>query len=548
VSTLLLRVEPHAAEPFRRRADGDALVVGRSSKADLTISDPRISRLQARLFRNGERWFIEDLGGRNPTLLNGTALAGPMGLALEDVIAIAGTRLVVEGLATRESAPSDGTDRTIFRPASDLLAASDSKGGDVGGPGPRSQASRLRMLNSFHRALAASTDLDRVLEVVLDHAFLDLGPEEAVIFLKRPGGALSQVAQRNLSGATDGFLYSRSLIHEVVEKGLAALSLDVSADARFAGSDSMAASGIRSLVAAPLFDAEGSLGMIALNSRVPVRRFSEDDLEELVSLAAAAALRIRNLALAEEAADRRALEKELSLARRIQMDLLPSELPRLAGFELHASNEPTRRVSGDLYQVQMRRDGRECVLLLVDVAGKGLSASLLTASLEAWAAAPIEAGDPPDEMCRTLSRRLYARSSAERYATGFAAVLDQADGRFSWANAGHNPALILRASGETEELPATGLPLGLFPTSDYSREERLLGPGDTVVIYTDGVTEVANPDGEEYGLERLLALSRDHAPSGVSALAQALQADLERFAAGTPFADDRTVILLRREP
>jgi sigma-B regulation protein RsbU (phosphoserine phosphatase) len=188
------------------------------------------------------------------------------------------------------------------------------------------------------------------------------------------------------------------------------------------------------------------------------------------------------------------------------------------------------------------------VVLLADVAGKGMSAALLTASLEALAVGPIEVGHPPDGICSRLSRRLYARTTAERYATGFVAVLHTDTGRFCYTNAGHNPALLLRASGEHEELAATGLPLGLLPVGEYERAERMLGPGDLVVIYTDGVTEAANPAGEEYGLARLLELSRAHVKDGVPALAAALQADLDTFASGVPFGDDRTFVMLRRLP
>jgi sigma-B regulation protein RsbU (phosphoserine phosphatase) len=376
----------------------------------------------------------------------------------------------------------------------------------------------------------------------------DLRPEEAVVFLRRPDGEFARVAQRRLPGLGGDFLYSRSLAREVAEKGLAALVVDASADVRFNTAESIMGSGVRSIVAAPLLGAEGCPGLIVLNSRLSVRRFSENDMEELVSLAAAAAMRIRNIALAEDAAKRALLEKELALARQIQMTLLPAELPTVPGFELQASNIPKRAVSGDLYQVQMRREDRECVVLMADVSGKGMAASLLTASLEALAAGPIEVGLPPDGICSRLSRRLFARTSAERYATGILAVLHTDTGRFCYTNAGHNPALLLRASGEHEELKATGLPLGLLPMGEYEREERTLGPGDLVVLYTDGVTEAANPAGEEYGLDRLLELSRVHAPSGVLALADALQSDLDRFAAGVPFGDDRTFLLLRRVP
>jgi len=166
-------------------------------------------------------------------------------------------------------------------------------------------------------------------------------------------------------------------VHEVTEKQLAALVFDTSRDERFAASESIVSSGVRSLVAAPLVDPESCPGMIVLSSRANVRQFSEEDMELLVSLASVAALRIRNIALAEDAARRRALEKELELARAIQVALLPEKLPQVRGYELHAVNAPSRAVSGDLYQVQMRSDDRECVVLIADVSGKGIGAAQL---------------------------------------------------------------------------------------------------------------------------------------------------------------------------
>jgi len=545
VPKLLLRIEPHLGEAFSRPVDSDSVVLGRSSKADIVIPDRYISRLQARLFREGERWMVEDLGSRNPTLLNGQPVTQPTRVEPGDVLIVSETRV---HLASGDSAPRDmSSGATIFRNASALIGTQDPETeGDVGWEAIKALRARFRRLNDFNRTLAGPITLEELFSFVLDRAFADLRPEEAVVFLKDAEGEYRQAAARRLPGVGGEFLYSRSLIREVTEKGLAALVYDASSDERFSASESILSSGIRSLVAAPLLDPDGCPGMIVLSSRAHMRQFSEEDMEELVSLASAAALRIRNIALAEEAAQRKVLEKELSLARQIQMTLLPSSLPRFEGFALHASNIPTRAVSGDLYQIQSRRDGRECVILLADVAGKGMSAALLTASLEALAAGPIEVGQTPDGIFERLSRRLHARTSAERYATGFLAVLHTDTARFCYTNAGHNPALLLRASGETEQLAATGLPLGLLPVGEYTREERQLAPGDLVVIYTDGITEAANRAGDEYGLERLIALCRQHAGAGLEALAAALHEDLERFAEGVPFGDDRTFVLLQR--
>ncbi len=187
-----------------------------------------------------------------------------------------------------------------------------------------------------------------------------------------------------------------------------------------------------------------------------------------------------------------------------------------------------------------------CCPLIADVAGKGMAASLLTVSLQALSTGPIEDGLPPDEICTRLSRSLYRRTPPEKYATAFLAVLETATGRLRYTNAGHNPPLVLRASGVAEELGSTGVPLGLIAQASYRAGEIVLGPGDLLVLYTDGLVEAADPAGDEYGLERLRQVCLNHRGETCAALAGILARDLEAFARGVPFADDRTLVLARR--
>jgi len=159
---------------------------------------------------------------------------------------------------------------------------------------------------------------------------------------------------------------------------------------------------------------------------------------------------------------------------------------------------------------------------------------------------PIEDGLAPDEVFERVSRRLYLRTPHERFATAFLAVLNPQTSEIRFANAGHNPALVLRADSTAEWLGSTGIPLGLLPMCEYESSELTLGVGDTLVLYTDGITEATNPDEEEYGVERLEGVCRTHAGQPLEALAAGLEADLVDFADGVPFADDRTLVVLRR--
>ncbi|HXK12101.1 MAG TPA: SpoIIE family protein phosphatase [Vicinamibacteria bacterium] len=540
---LRLRVTPPIGEPFEHRCDGDTLVVGRSSKADLVLSDRFLSRQHARFHREGESWVVEDLGSRNTTLLNGRPLVTPARVGVGDLVKLSETVISVEGFDAGPSRARPGagprtssSDTIVLRSASELLAAVE-----------RESAGRLKLLNEVHRALAAPLSLEELLEAVLDRTFAYLGPEEAVIYLKKPYGGVEQAAGRRLPSARGDFFFSRSLESEVAEKGQAALVQDAQTDERFAAAESIMSSGVRSLIAAPLLDSSGSLGMIVLSSRIHVRRFAEQDLELLTALGSVAALRIRNLSLAEEGARRRELEKEMALAREIQLALLPERLPEIPGYSVFAVNDPSRAVSGDFYEVQGRDEGDEQVLVIADVSGKGMAASLLAASFDALLMGPIEVGHPTDVICAKVSRRLFLKTPPERYVTAFVAAIDPGSGRFSYTNAGHNPGLLVRPDGSVDRLEANGVPVGLFPAVEYERGEVILAPGDLVVLYTDGITEAANAGGDEFGLERLQAVVQKYGREPLVALAVAIETAVEVFADGTPFGDDRTLVMLRRE-
>ncbi|MEO6193036.1 MAG: SpoIIE family protein phosphatase [Thermoanaerobaculia bacterium] len=546
--TLRLQITPAEGAPFDYSLRGDTLVVGRAMDADLTLADPFLSRRHSRFFRTGAELFVEDLGSRNGTIVNGQAIQQATRVQPGDVVKISNSVIAILAPApVKALEPADDfLDGTVFRRASELLDRQNAPAAAANAADIRRYAERLKLLNEVHQALGRSLTLEELLELILDRAFDHLRPDRGAILLKEMNGGYRPAASRSSLGGPEGLVFSRSLVREVAEKGMAAIVFDVQADERFAAAQSMLLSGIRSLIAAPLLDPEGSLGLIVLESRAGVRQFSEEDLELLVSLAAVAALHLRNLALALEAAERRRLQEELALARRIQVALLPDRLPEVPGWELYGGNIPSRGVSGDYYEVVTRGEGRECVLMVADVAGKGMAASLLTVSLQALSAGPIEDGLPPDEICARLSRQLYRRTPPEKYATAFLGILETATGRLRYTNAGHNPPLVLRAAGTAEELGSTGVPLGLLPQATYRAGETILGPGDILVLYTDGLVEAADPEANEYGLDRLREVCLCGRAEACAALAEVLARDLEAFARGVPFADDRTLVLARR--
>ena len=553
IEMYLLRVEPAVGEPFDHRMEEESLVIGRASESDLVVADRFLSRKHARLFLRDGKLFVEDLGSRNGTLLNDRAVEGAAEARPGDRVKVSGSVIRIEEEARPgadtglvDSSPLNGM--TVFKHASQVLESATSDTGEIlGEDNLRNFAARLQLLNEVHGALARSIALDDLLELILERAFEHLRPEEGAIFLKAGEGDFKLAARRAASGSGD-YLYSRTLVQEVAEKGLAALVLDAQTDERFAEAQSIMASGVRSLVAAPLLDPEGCLGIIVLNSRVQVRQFSEADMDLLTSLASVAALRIRNVALAEEAAERRELERELELARRIQVALLPDALPEVPGYEVHGGNIPSRGVSGDFYEIIGRDDGAEFLTLVADVSGKGMSASLLAAALEALTASPIEGGLAPEEVFRRASRLLYERTPPERYATAILVALEPASGDLRYVNAGHVPGLLVRQDGEVETLDATGTPVGLLPASEYTAGTARLEAGDLLMLYTDGLNEAENSSEEQFGVDRLAAVCKENVALPLGDLAAAIERELSIFAGAVPFADDRTTVLLRRLP
>ncbi len=556
---LKLEVFPAEGEPFQRTIAGVASVaVGRSSSVDLMVPDRMLSRRHARLYLDGGDWLVEDLGSHNGTFLNGSRVESPARLKDGDVLALGGSSVTVT-LASESSGPVraiDGTHSgtksgaTVFRPAVEVLrqGAMDHGGGrETDKEALRASLERLRVLNEVHQALARPISLKELLDLILDRAFSHLHPEEGAVYLRGPDGEYRCAASRSARPTAVPVTVPRSARAGGggERDGGAGAGRPDRRPFRRRGEHPLG--GRARPGGRPLQDAKGVMGLIVLVSTLSVRQFTEEDMELLVSLGAVAALRIRNVALTEEAAEARRLE-ELALARRIQLALLPDRLPELKAYDVHGGNLPSRGVSGDYYEVIERKDGTEAVLWIVDVCGKGMSAALLTASLEALAAGLIEEGLPPEEVFRRVSRLLYQRTPPEKYATAFMAVIEVATGKVAYTNAGHCPSLLVRRGGGCEWLKTTGIPLGLMEDWTYARDETVLEPGDLLMLYTDGITEAMDPTDEEFGTDRLAQVASEQRGEPLKEIAQRLESEMDRFVKGVPYADDRTSVIIRRRP
>lgn len=546
-----LHIIPAEGEPFEHALEGDSVVIGRSSRCDLTVPDRCLSRQHVRLYKANDEWMVEDMGSRNGTRLNGSMIAGPTTITPGDAIEASMSRITFGGTGGGSATPLQSSweeGQTIFRAASDIISESErefTRPSDSGTEELRRAADQLRVLYDIHQALDESTTAEELLDGVLGRVFVHLRPQHGAIFLK-DGDNLVRATSRSQVAGTDEFPESTSLASEVIGKGLAAVVHDTSSDDRFAAAESLLDAGVRTMVAAPLLTRSGAIGMIVLSSTLATRQFGENDMELLTVVASATGLRLRNLALAEEAAERRRFEQEVTLARRIQVALLPAENPEVEGLEIHGGNIPSRGVSGDYYQVIDRPNKNEVAVVVADVSGKGIGASLLTGYVDALVNAYLGENLEPAEIFNRVSPQMNAKTPVESFATAFLGILSVDTGVLRFASAGHDPTILLRAGGETELLMPTGMPLGLMPEATYTATKATLQPGDSIILYTDGITEAANPEQEEFGRERLVEVCKEHCGKSPKELAPSIHIAVDAFVEGVPYHDDRTLVIVRR--
>lgn len=325
-------------------------------------------------------------------------------------------------------------------------------------------------------------------------------------------------------------------------------SPDLREDARFPALKKLE-SPVRALLAQPLKVDGRVTGMIAVSNSQPGRQWSEGDVRLMGIVASHSASVIEKARLrVEEEAKRRlelekeALEKELMLARDIQMRLIPDQPLVLGTWRAEGRLVPAKQVGGDLYDYFMIDDDR-AVLSIADVAGKGVPAALLVSTVASSMRAFANGRFSPKEVVEHLNSAVTRSSAAGKFVTFFYAELDRAKGVIRYVNAGHNYPLLKRASGEVQKLEVGGMPLGLFAGAPYDEAEVAFAPGDSLLMFSDGIPEAMDSFHQEYGDERLEAHWQRHAATGAALLDQ-VYADVERFRGAAAQSDDMTMLVI----
>jgi sigma-B regulation protein RsbU (phosphoserine phosphatase) len=302
---------------------------------------------------------------------------------------------------------------------------------------------------------------------------------------------------------------------------------------------------VHTMMAVPLQTKDRIIGLIYVDSPFVLREFTKDDLSLLTVMANIAGIRIENARLTAVEEAERIMKRDLTQAAEIQGGMLPDQAPQVPGTDLAGFNAACRTVGGDYYDFFPYPDGR-VAMALGDVSGKGMPASLLMMGLHARV--QVLAEDPGNlaELMTRLNKATCAKCPSNRFITFFFCVLDTNTGELTFANAGHNPPIVVRASGKVELLEGGGPVLGILPIAPYSEMRVILERGDMLVLYSDGVTEATNVSYDEYGEDRFIDVLKAEREKPATSIVDSVMKSLTAFAAGAPQADDITLVVAKR--
>jgi serine phosphatase RsbU (regulator of sigma subunit) len=358
-----------------------------------------------------------------------------------------------------------------------------------------------------------------------------------VLLTMRAGELIVQAA----TGET--FQISSAVRDRVLNEKASLLVVDALSDSDFAERKSIVQQSVRSIIAVPLQTREAVIGLLYVDLTNLARFFTHDDLNLLTVMANIAAIRIEHAHLIEVEAAERIHSRDLAQAADIQRGLLPRIAPVVTGLELAGYNLPCRTVGGDYFDYLPYGEG-QLALAVGDVAGKGMPAALLMASLQAHAQALTENGGEVRNVVAKLNKAILSRSPGNRFITFFLAVFDPGTSTLTYCNAGHNPPFLVSRGG-VRRLEWGGMVVGAFEHATFDEDTQQLWPGDVLVAYSDGVTEARDSSGAEFGEERLLSCVQANCTRSPAEIVECLLSTVHGFSAGTAQSDDITMLVLR---
>jgi phosphoserine phosphatase RsbU/P len=532
-------------DPGRRFSlDQPCTVMGRQADCPIHLPAKAVSRQHAQILQRGDGFFVEDLDSSNGTFLNGkrvdpnapvqlserdTLQVGPYVLALRPAPVITPTE---QSLIIREQVSALTLNESVYNQA---------------------PAQKLQVVLEISQNLGRTLDMEPLLDKLLDQ-LMRLFPQadRGMVLLCEEGGLVVRAQRCRRQEDETSHPYSRTVVKRALEEGVGILSEDVQADKRFDSSATLTSLEMHSLLCVPLVTKDARrLGVIQVDRFRPGLPFRSEDLLLLTTVALQVAVVLDNAALHAEVLREERFKQELALAREIQQGFMPCEFDDFSrdGFELFACVHPARTVSGDLYDFVRLPDGRFS-FIVGDVAGKGMPAALFMVAVRTLSKHLAAAGGSPAAMLAKLNDALAADNPSMMFVTLAHGIYNPKNGELVLASGGHHLPLVRRRDGLVEEVEhKTGRLLGYEGLELHLTDATFsLQPGETLVFYTDGVTEARRPSTKGmFGLGRLIEVVAGFQPSlGLPTCADLVRSEVERFTGAKELQDDLTLFIMRR--
>ena len=413
-------------------------------------------------------------------------------------------------------------------------------------------ADKLRLLLEITKKISRSLNLEEVLAQVMDTLDSLLPYDAAGIYIIRRDPHVSEGGTSSLifhAEAVRGYdmeemlelrlKLGEGLIGWVAQTAEAVIVPDVSKDKRYVN----ARKETRSEVVAPIVSNDEVIGVFDLESD-ELNAYTEDDKQVLMLLASQVAISVEKAMLHEQLVEKKRLEAQLEVARQVQLALLPERDPEVEGFDISAYNFSTEEVSGDYYDF-VKPYNDQLGLVIADVSGKGVPASLLMAFLRASLRAAIHIGYAPNVAMAKVNYLLWESIEPHQFVTAFYGMLDATNRTLAFVNAGHNPLLVLNSDDSSRFVERGGLPIGLFKDTRYYEYYLPIDSGQVLVLYTDGATEATSIEGEEYGRERLVKAVQASRERRARDMIDYIYNDIYEWTGGRGASDDVTFVIIK---
>jgi len=533
--------------------DQDRVTLGRSTANRLAYpEDIGLSRQHVALTFADGHWSVEDLGSKNGTMLNGQKLETAMPFKPGDRVAAG--HLTIEFAGAGSSQIQRDTvefvdEEQFSSTATTVVASLDGVLGpqaqdatvavDMNQTTAMTSSPQMWALIKAGRELAGHRPLAELFEVIMDLSMEAVMAGRGVL-LTLDGDKLKVSAARG-----EGFQISRTVRDRVLKEKASLLVRDAQLDKGLREHMSIVEQKVRSILAVPLQTNDKVIGLIYLDAPDQVREFNREDLNLLTVMANVAAIRIEHARLNEIEEAERAMAKDMQQAALIQQRLLPDKAPKVDGLDLAAKTVAARSVGGDYYDFIRFSDG-QVGMIVGDVAGKGTPAALLMSSLQARVHVLFEDSTELAAKIERLNRTTCANCPDNRFITFFMGIANPATGDIKYVSAGHNPPLLVRAGGGYESLGVGGVILGILSMAKYEEAYAKMESGDVLVLFSDGVTEAADPDDNEFGEDRLAEMVAQLRDRPATEIVEEIHKAVHVFTQGAPPADDITVLIVRR--